>query len=89
MGLVVSLTSPAFTHRTPLSRILAGGLKALFEQITHADQGGLPACHGRKATGRGQLEVTKATTALGQLATGFKTRGNLSCLNSRTALAAN
>jgi hypothetical protein len=36
-----------------------------------------------------QLEVTKATTALGQLATGFKTRGNLSCLNSRTALAAN
>jgi hypothetical protein len=43
MGLVVSLTSPAFTHRTPLSRILAGGLKALFEQITHADQGGLPA----------------------------------------------
>jgi len=36
-----------------------------------------------------QLEVTKATTALGQLAIGFKTRGNLSCLNSRTALAAN
>jgi hypothetical protein len=36
-----------------------------------------------------QLEVTKATMALGQLATGFKTRENLPCLNSRTALAAN
>jgi hypothetical protein len=44
----------------------------------------------RDMAGKRPVEASlKSTTALGQLATGFKTRGNLSCLNSRTALAAN
>jgi hypothetical protein len=54
MGIVFSVTSPAFAHRT-IQQDLAGVLKALSEQITGADQRGSPRGTARKRPVEAQL----------------------------------
>jgi uncharacterized protein (DUF885 family) len=79
MGFLVSLISPVFGQSgDPIQQDLAGVLKALSEQLTRADQ--LVARlrdTAKKGPVEAQLEVTKAGTALGQLADRLQDEGDI------------
>jgi hypothetical protein len=79
MGLLASLISPAFAQSgDPFQQDLADVLKALSEQLTRADQ---LVAQLRDTVKKGpveaQLEVTKAGTALGQLADRLQDEGDI------------
>jgi hypothetical protein len=79
MGFLVSLISPVFAQSgDPIQQDLAGVLKALSEQISRAD---LLVARLRDTAKKGpveaQLEVTKAATALGQLADRLQDEGDV------------
>jgi molybdopterin converting factor small subunit len=79
IGFLVSLISPVFAQSgDPIQQDLAGVLKALSEQLTRADQ--LVAQlrdTAKKGPVEAQLEVTKAGTALGQLADRLQDEGDI------------
>ncbi len=78
MGFLVSLISPVFAQSDPIQQDLSGVLKALSEQLTHADQ--LVARlrdTAKKGPVEAQLEVTKAATVLGQLADRLQDEGDI------------
>jgi hypothetical protein len=79
MGFLASLILPVFAQSgDPIQQDLAGVLKALSEQLTHADQ--LVARlrdTAKKGPVEAQLEVTKAGTALGQLADRLQDEGDI------------
>jgi uncharacterized protein (DUF885 family) len=79
MGFLASLISPVFAQSAnPIQQDLAGVLKALPEQLTRADQ--LVAQlrdTAKKGPVEAQLEVTKAGTALGQLADRLQDEGDI------------
>ena len=69
IGFLVSLISPVFAQSDPIQQDLAGVLKSLGEQLTRADQLVVRLRDtAKKGPVEAQLEVTKAATALGQLA---------------------
>jgi uncharacterized protein (DUF885 family) len=79
IGFLASLISPAFAQSGgPIQQDLAGVLKTLSEQLTRADQ--LVAQlrdTAKKGPVEAQLEVTKAGTALGQLADRLQDEGDI------------
>ncbi len=73
-----NVISPAFAESDPIQQDLAGVLKALSDQITRADQ--LVARlrdTAKKGPVEAQVEVTKAATALGQLADRLQDEGDI------------
>jgi uncharacterized protein (DUF885 family) len=78
IGFVVSLIPPALAQSDPDQQDLSSVLKSLSEQITKADQ---VVARLRDTAKKGpveaQLEVTKAATALGQLADRLGDQGDI------------
>ncbi len=79
IGFLVSLISPAFAQSgDPIQQDLAGVLKSLGEQLTRADQLVVRLRDtAKKGPVEAQLEVTKAATALGQLADRLQDEGDI------------
>ena len=79
IGFLVSLISPAFAQSgDPIQQDLAGVLKSLGEQLTRADQLVVRLRDTvKKGPVEAQLEVTKAATALGQLADRLQDEGDI------------
>ena len=78
MAFLVSLTSPVFAQSDPIQQDLAGVLKSLGEQLTRADQLVVRLRDtAKKGPVEAQLEVTKAATALGQLADRLQDEGDI------------
>src|SRR5207244_10538111 len=77
IGCLVSLISPALAQSSdPIQQDLAGVLKSLGEQLTRADQLVVRLRDtAKKGPVEAQLEVTKAATALGQLADRLQDEG--------------
>jgi molybdopterin converting factor small subunit len=78
IGFLINLIFPAFAEADPIQQDLAGVLKALGEQLTRADQ--LVAQlrdTAKKGPVEAQLEITKAGTALGQLADRLQDEGDI------------
>ncbi len=78
MAFLVSLISPVFAQSDPIQQDLAGVLKSLGEQLTRADQLVVRLRDtAKKGPVEAQLEVTKAATALGQLADRLQDEGDI------------
>ena len=78
IGFLVSLISPVFAQSDPIQQDLAGVLKSLGEQLTRADQLVVRLRDtAKKGPVEAQLEVTKAATALGQLADRLQDEGDI------------
>ena len=79
VGFLVSLISPAFAQSgDPIQQDLAGVLKSLGEHLTRADQLVVRLRDtAKKGPVEAQLEVTKAATALGQLADRLQDEGDI------------
>jgi len=78
MAFLVSLISPVFAQSDPIQQDLAGVLKSRGEQLTRADQLVVRLRDtAKKGPVEAQLEVTKAATALGQLADRLQDEGDI------------